>query len=151
GAEVPREGRERAAHPLKRGAQSSDARRPDRLDAAFTAMARRSVDAVLVQQDPMFDANAGEIARLAIRQRFASVGDREFAVAGGLVGHEMNAADVWRRTAYFIDRILKGIRPADLPVERGQKFVGVLNLKTAKALKLTISPVVVARADEVIR
>jgi len=72
-------------------------------------------------------------------------------VAGGLVGHEMNAADVWRRTAYFIDRILKGTRPADLPVERVQRFLVILNLKTAKALKLTISPVVVTRADEVIR
>ena len=150
-AEVTRQATELAAQSLKLGAQSFDARRPERLDAAFTAMARRSVDAVLVQQDPMFDANAGEIARLAIRQRFASVGDREFAVAGGLVGHQMNAADVWRRTAYFIDRILKGIRPADLPVERVQKFVVILNLKSAKALKLTISPVVVARADEVIR
>jgi len=150
-AEITRQATELAAQSLKLGAQGFDARRPDRLDAAFTAMARRSVDAVLVQQDPMFDANAGEIARLALRQRFASVGDREFAVAGGLVGHEMNAADVWRRTAYFIDRILKGTRPADLPVERVQKFLVILNLKTAKALKLTISPVVVARADEVIR
>jgi len=150
-AEITRQATELAAQSLKLGAQGFDARRPDRLDAAFTAMARRSVDAVLVQQDPMFDANAGEIARLALRQRFASVGDREFAVAGGLVGHEMNAADVWRRTAYFIDRILKGTRPADLPVERVQRFLVILNLKTAKALKLTISPVVVTRADEVIR
>lgn len=150
-AEITRQATELAAQSLKLGAQGFDARRPDRLDAAFTAMARSRVDAVVVQQDPMFDANAGEIARLANRLRFASVGDREFAVAGGLVGHEMNVAEVWRRSAYFVDRILKGTRPADLPVERVRKFVVILNLKTAKALKLVISPVAVTRADEVIR
>lgn len=150
-AEITRQATELAAQSLKLGAQGFDARRPDRLDAAFTAMARSRVDAVVVQQDPMFDANAGEIARLANRLRFASVGDREFAVAGGLVGYEMNVAEVWRRSAYFVDRILKGTRPADLPVERVRKFVVILNLKTAKALKLVISPVAVTRADEVIR
>ena len=150
-AEIMRQSSELAAQSLKLGVQGFDARRPDRLDATFTAMARRNVDAIVIQQDPMFDANAAEIARLAIRQRFASVGDREFVVAGGLVGYELNVADVWRRSAYFVDRILKGTRPSELPVERVRKFVVILNLKTAKALKLTVSPAAVARADEVIR
>ena len=150
-AEIMRQSTELAAQSLKLAVQGFEARRPDRLDTAFAAMARRSVDSIVVQPDPMFDANAGEIARLAIRQRLASVGERELVVAGGLVGYEMSVADVWRRSAYFVDRILKGTRPADLPVERVRKFVVILNLKTAKALKLTISPAAVARADEVIR
>jgi len=150
-AEIVRQSSELAAQSLKLGVQGFDARRPDRLEAIFAVMARRNVDALVVQPDPMFDANAAEIARLAIRQRFASVGDREFVVAGGLVGYELDVADVWRRAAYFVDRILKGTRPADLPVERVRKFAVILNLRTARALKLTIPPAAVSRADEVIR
>jgi putative ABC transport system substrate-binding protein len=99
----------------------------------------------------MFTANAGDIARLAVRYRLPSIGDREFAQAGGLIGHEMNVLEVWRRSAYFVDKILKGVRPFDLPVERIRKFEVILNLKTAKALGVTIPPLVVAKADEVIR
>jgi putative ABC transport system substrate-binding protein len=99
----------------------------------------------------MFTANAASIAQLAMRQRLPSIGNREFAQAGGLIGHEMDAIEVWRRTAYFVDKILKGGRPAEMPVERIQKFVVVMNLKTAKALRVTIPPHILARADEVIR
>jgi putative ABC transport system substrate-binding protein len=146
-----RQAMELAAQSLKMGVQGFEARQPDRIDAAFTAMARSRVDSVAIQQDPMFAAHAGDIARLALRQRFPSIGDREFAQAGGLIGYGMNVLEVWRRSAYFVDRILKGTRPAELPVERIRKFEVTLNLKTAKALGVTIPPLVVARADEVIR
>jgi putative ABC transport system substrate-binding protein len=146
-----RQAMELAAQSLKMGFQGFEARKPDRIDGAFTAMARNRVDSVAIQQDPMFAANAGDIARLAIRQRFPSIGDKEFAQAGGLIGYEMNVLEVWRRSAYFVDKILKGTRPGDLPVERIRKFEVILNLKTAKALGVAIPPLVVAKADEVIR
>jgi putative ABC transport system substrate-binding protein len=146
-----RQAMELAAQSLKMGFQGFEARKADRIEAAFTAMARSRVDSVAIQQDPMFAATAGDIARLALRQRFPSIGDKEFAQAGGLIGYEMNALEVWRRSAYFVDRILKGARPAELPVERIRKFEVTLNLKTAKALGVTIPPLVVAKADEVIR
>ncbi|HUO64178.1 MAG TPA: ABC transporter substrate-binding protein [Terriglobales bacterium] len=146
-----RQAMELAAQSVKMGFQGFEARKPDRIDAAFTAMARTRVDSVAIQQDPMFAANAGNIARLALRQRFPSIGDKEFAQAGGLIGHEMNVLEVWRRSAYFVDKILKGATPAELPVERIRKFEVTLNLKTAKALGVTIPPLVVAKADDVIR
>ena len=146
-----RQAMELAAQSVKMGFQGFEARKPDLIDAAFTAMARTRVDSVAIQQDPMFAANAGNIARLALRQRFPSIGDKEFAQAGGLIGHEMNVLEVWRRSAYFVDKILKGATPAELPVERIRKFEVTLNLKTAKALGVTIPPLVVAKADDVIR
>lgn len=146
-----RQAMELAAQSMKLGFQGFEARKPDRLEGAFAAMARGRVDSVAIQQDPMFTANAGDIARLAVRYRLPSIGDREFAQAGGLIGHEMNVLEVWRRSAYFVDKILKGVRPFDLPVERIRKFEVILNLKTAKALGVTIPPLVVAKADEVIR
>jgi putative tryptophan/tyrosine transport system substrate-binding protein len=149
--EVVRQSTELAAQSLKLEVQGFEARKPERLDGAFAAMARSRIDAVAIQQDPMFAANAADIARLAIRQHLPSIGDQEFAQAGGLIGHGINVLDVWRRSAYFVDRILKGARPGDLPVERIRKFEVILNLKTAKALRMTIAPQLVARADEVIR
>jgi len=146
-----RQAMELAAQSLKLGFQGFEARKPDRIDGAFATMARGRVDSVAIQQDPMFAANAGEIARLAVRHRLPSIGDKEFAQAGGLIGHEMNVLDVWRRSAYFVDKILKGARPFDLPVERIRKFEVTLNLKTAKALGVTIPTLVVAKADETIR
>jgi len=149
--EIVRQATDLAAQTVKMTVQGFEARRPERLEGAFVAMARSGVQAVAVQPDPMFDANAASIAQLAVRQRLPSIGNRELAQAGGLIGHEMNAIEVWRRTAYFVDKILKGGRPAEMPVERIQKFVVVVNLKTAKTLRVTIPPQVLARADEVIR
>jgi len=133
------------------GYQGFEARKPERIDGAFAAMARSRVDSVAIQQDPMFAAYAADIARLAVKQRYPSIGDREFAQAGGLIGHEVSVVEVWRRSAYFVDKILKGTRPAELPVERIRKFDLVLNLKTAKALRVTLAPQAVAQATEVIQ
>jgi len=149
--EIVRQATDLAAQTVKMTVQGFEARAPERLEGAFTAMGRSGVQAVAVQPDPMFTANAASIAQLAVRQRLPSIGNREFAQAGGLIGHEMDAIEVWRRTAYFVDKILKGGRPAEMPVERIQKFVVVMNLKTAKALRVTIPPHILARADEVIR
>ena len=149
--EIMRQSSELAAQALKMGYQGFEARKPERIDGAFAAMARSRVDSVAIQQDPMFAAHAADIARLAVKQRYPSVGDKEFAQAGGLIGHEMSMVEVWRRAAYFVDKILKGTRPAELPVERIRRFEVILNLKTAKALRVTLPPHAVAQATEVIQ
>ena len=149
--EIMRQSSELAAQALKMGVQGFEARKPERIDGAFAAMARSRVDSVAIQQDPMFAAHAVEIARLAVKQRYPSIGDKEFAQAGGLIGHEMSVVEVWRRSAYFVDKILKGTRPAELPVERIRRFEVILNLKTAKALRVTLAPQAVAQAAEVIQ
>ncbi len=98
----------------------------------------------------MFQANAGALAGLAMQKRLPSAGFKEFAEAGGLLGYGADIIRLFRRAAYFVDRILKGAKPADLPIEQPTKFELVINLKTAKALGLTIPPLVLGRADQVI-
>ena len=96
--------------------------------------------------------NAKRIAGFALKSRLPSVYGRKEAVeAGGLMSYGADIADSYRRVAYFVDRILKGAKPADLPVEQPTKFELVINLKTAKQIGLTIPPNVLARADRVIR
>ena len=95
-------------------------------------------------------AGAGRLAELAIRYKLPMFGPREFAKAGGLVGYGPNRVDLFRRGAVYVDKVLKGASPADLPVEQPTKFELLINLKTAKLLGLTISPNLLARADEVI-
>ena len=121
------------------------------VERGFAAMSKDPADALIVQQDPLTFANRARIAELALRNRLPAISPfREFAEAGGLLTYGANLADIYRRAAYFVDRILKGTRPADLPVEEPTKFELVINLKTAKALRLTIPPSVLLRADRVI-
>ena len=106
--------------------------------------------AVAVIEDPIFFANAKGLADLAAKQRFSSIGFNEYAEAGGLIGYGANYLELWRRAAYFVERILKGTNPADLPIEQPTKFELVINMKTAKALGIKIPSSILLRADKVL-
>lgn len=138
------------AKSLKLEAQPFEVRAPKEFEKTFSAMAQGRVDAIAVSQDTLFGANANEIADRAARQRLPSVGNKEFAEAGGLIGYGANNAELYRRGAYFVDRILKGAKPADLPVEEPTRFELVINMKTAKALGIKIPGSILIRADKVI-
>jgi putative tryptophan/tyrosine transport system substrate-binding protein len=121
------------------------------LEAAFAAAAREGAQGLYVSQNPFFFARRAEIAAMALRARLPAVdGYREFAVAGGLISYAASLPDFYRRFGAFVDKILKGANAGDLPIERATKFELVVNLKTAKALGLTIPESFLLRADEVI-
>ena len=126
-------------------------RNPAELDGAFSAMARGGRAVLLVNPSgPMF-AERRRLAELALKHRLPAVYDaREYVEAGGLVAYGPNRRELFRRAAAYVDRILKGATPADLPIEQPTTFELVLNMRTAKALGLTIPPSVLARTDEVI-
>ena len=118
---------------------------------AFSVMVRARVSALLVLADGMFWGERTRIADLALRHRLPSMfGNTEFAKAGGLMTYSPDSVDPYRRVGYYVDRILKGAKPGDLPIEQPTKFEFVINLKTAKALGLTIPPSLLQRADQVI-
>jgi putative ABC transport system substrate-binding protein len=123
---------------------------PEELEGAFSTMTRRRVDGLVVFEGPMIVSNARRVAELAVDKRLPSVGFTEWPEAGGLLAYDPDIRSMARRAAVFVDKILKGAKPADLPVEQPTKFDLVINLKTAKALGLTIAPAVLARADQVI-
>lgn len=135
---------------LKLEVQPFEVQAPKDFERTFSAMAQGRIDALAVSQDTLFGANANEIADRAARQRLPSVGNKEFAEAGGLIGYGANNAELYRRGAYFVDRILKGAKPADLPVEEPTRFELVINMKTAKALGIKIPGSILIRADKVI-
>jgi len=139
-----------AAAPLKIELELAETQGPTEFDGAFAAMAKSRVDAVVVTQDGEFAASFKTIAALAARIKLPSIGSKEYAEAGGLLGYGVNLLSLYRRAAYFVDLILKGARPADLPVEQPTKFELVINLKTAKIIGLTIANSFLLRADEVI-
>lgn len=139
-----------AAQSLKIELPLFEARSPDEFAGAFAAMARQHVDAVQVVDDPMFLGNLPAIAELAAGHRLPSTGAKEYAEAGGLIGYGVDFAGTFHRAAYFVDRILKGTRPGDLPVEQATRFELVINRKAALALGLTVSPQLLLRADKVI-
>ncbi len=130
--------------------QQFEARGPSDFDQVFSAMAKEAVDAVVIVEDPMIIANAGAIGKLASKQRFPSIGFKDVAEAGGLLAYGVHFPQMFRRAAFFVDKILRGTKPSDLPVERTTKFELVINLKTAKAFGIEIPPTLLARADEVI-
>ena len=141
---------EMAAKTLKVGLQPFPVRGPGDFDSAFAAMAKKRVDAVVIAEEPMLLANMSAIIELAIKRRLLSAGGKEFAEAGGLLGYGIDGSVPYRRAAYFIDRILKGTKPGDIPVERATRFELIINLKTAKAIGIKIPPTLVQRADKVI-
>ena len=130
-----------------------EARGPDEIERAFAAMAKeRAIKALLVLSDPVFTSHRKRIADLAAKQRLPTVsGIREYVEAGCLMAYGPSFPDMYRRAAYYVDKILKGTKPADLPVEQPMKFELVINLKTAKQIGLTIPQSVLYRADKVIK
>jgi len=125
---------------------------PAEIEAAFATMRSQRVGGVVVLRDGLFLAQRTQIVTLAAKSRIPAVyGIREEAEAGGLMAYGASTPDMWRRAATYVDKILKGAKPADLPVEQPSKFEFVINLKTAKALGLTIPQSLLAGADEVIQ
>ena len=132
--------------------QSVAVRSAPEYDSAFSAMVRERAGGVLVLSTPLYIAGANRLAELALTHRLPSLfGPKHHVAAGGLMSYSPDRADLWRRGAVYVDKILKGAKPADLPVQQPTKFELVINLKTAKTLGLTIPPSVLQRADEVIQ
>jgi ABC-type uncharacterized transport system substrate-binding protein len=131
--------------------QQVEVRAADDFASAFSMMAKKHVGALAIPEDPMLNSQAERIADLAIKNRLPTIGSTLYAGTGNLMGYGHDALYLWRRTGLFVDKILKGAKPADLPVEQPTKFELVINLKTAKQIGVTIPPNVLARADRVIR
>jgi putative ABC transport system substrate-binding protein len=131
--------------------RSLEMRGPEDFDPAFETARRLRPDALITVEDPLTASYTTRIAEFTARQQLPSLhGIREFVAAGGLLSYGANLADLFRRAAYYVDKILNGANPADLPVQQPTKFELVLNLKTARALGLEIPSTVIIRADEVI-
>ncbi len=146
-----RQGLEAAARPLKIPLQFVELRSSEDFAAAFSAMARERASAIFVINDPRFFAERRRIADLAIKYRLPSVvGAGEYVDAGALISYAPSYPDLFRRTAFYVDRILKGAKPGDLPIEQPTKFELVINMKTARALGVKIPPAVLLRAERVI-
>jgi putative ABC transport system substrate-binding protein len=129
-----------------------EARTAPEIDNAFSAMTQGKAGAVIVARDGLFVSQARQISELALKHRLPAISEQaELAEAGGLMSYGVNLREQFRRAATYVDKILKGARPADLPVEQPAKFELVINLKTAKALGLTIPQSLLLRADEVIQ
>jgi len=127
-------------------------RTPEQFDPAFLAVSRAHAEALYVIGDPFFFAQRTTLLKRAAKARLPVIGGaREFANDGALMSYGPNLADVFRRSAGYVDKILKGARPGDLPIERPTKFELVVNLKTAKALGLIVPQSILQQADEVIR
>jgi len=143
---------EAAARAMGLRLQLLEARGPDELESAFAAMTKERAGALFVPADIIFVRHAQQMADLAARHRLpAMYGFREHVEAGGLMSYAASFSVMFRRAAAFVDKILKGAKPADLPVEQPTKFELVINIKTAKALGITIPQSVLQLADEVIR
>jgi putative tryptophan/tyrosine transport system substrate-binding protein len=122
------------------------------LEGAFQAAAKGRANAVITVRSAVLNRYAKRIADLAIKNRLASMYEgRQYVEAGGLMSYSANDAESFRRAALYVDKILKGAKPGDLPVEQPMKFEFVINLKTAKQLGLTIPQSVLYRADKVIK
>jgi putative ABC transport system substrate-binding protein len=139
-----------AAQMLDLTLQYVDMRHPDDLDEALSVTVRERPDALVLLQDSMINSQRARIAAFAVKHRLPSISPfREFAEAGGLMAYGASVLDTHRRAVGYIDKILRGTKPADLPVEQPTKFDLVLNLKTAKAIGLTIPESFQLLADEV--
>jgi len=128
-----------------------EVRAPSEFDSTIAAMVQRGIEAIVVQGDTMFAVNARALADLAKEHRLPSAGILEYAEAGGMIGFGADIIEGHRRAATYVDKILKGAKPAELPIERATRVHLVLNLGTAKTLGIAMPRSLVARADEVIQ
>jgi putative ABC transport system substrate-binding protein len=144
------EAMETGARSLKVELQQFLVRSPSEIENAFDRMEQGGIAAVVVDDDAMLTANIGAIAALAIKQRLVSIGWGAYARAGSVMGYGGDFMENYHRAAAFVDKILKGAKPADIPIEQVTKFEFILNLRTAKALGLDVPPIMLVRADEVI-
>jgi putative tryptophan/tyrosine transport system substrate-binding protein len=143
---------EMAARAVAVRLQALEARSPQEIDGAFAALTREQAGALMILNDAILLNQRKQIADLAAQSRLPSVsGNREYAEAGGLIVYSADFLDLERRAATFVDKLLKGAKPGDLPVEQPTKFQLILNLKTAQALGLTFPPMLLFQADEVIK
>jgi putative ABC transport system substrate-binding protein len=131
---------------------SLEVRSLDDFDSAFARAKRDGAQALITAPSPLINAQQHQVLDFAAKNRLPAIYPfSEFVEAGGLMSYAPNTADLWRRAADFVDKILKGAKPADLPVEQPKKFEFIVNLKAAKQIGLTVPPNVLARADRVIR
>jgi putative ABC transport system substrate-binding protein len=143
---------ETAAQSLKLKIQLLEVQSPNDLEGLFAAAKKGRAEGMVVVGDPVTFTHRKRMADLALKNRIATIhGQMQFAEAGAMMVYGPNDADMYRRAATYVDKILKGSKPADLPIERAVKFDFIINLKTAKQIGLTIPPNVLARADRVIR
>ncbi len=141
-----------AARSLKLTIQPREVRDANGFDKVFAAMGKQRPDGLYVFGGPLMRANEKRIVGFALKSRLPSMFcNTEFVDAGGLMSYSADLADSYRRVAYYVDRILKGAKPADLPVEQPTKFELVINLKTAKQIGVTVPPDLLARATKIIR
>jgi putative tryptophan/tyrosine transport system substrate-binding protein len=153
--QVPSQGYEQlesVAQSLKVSIESFKIRKPNDIDKAFAAMAKRRVDALLLESDQVFNGNRPDVIKLVAKNKLPAIyPDRRWVEDGGMMAYGTDLIEVARRAAVFVDKILKGAKPAELPVEQPTKFELAINLKTAKQIGVTIPPNVLARADKVVK
>jgi ABC-type uncharacterized transport system substrate-binding protein len=141
-----------AAGAFKIQLQYLDVRGAKDIETAFREACKGRADAVLVLASPILESGRTQVADLAAKNRLPTIYHvAEFVEAGGLISYGVSFIDLYRRAATYVDKILKGRKPADLPVEQPTKFEFIINLKAAKQIGLTIPPNVLARADKVIK
>jgi putative ABC transport system substrate-binding protein len=136
---------------LKIQVQTFEARGPNDFAGAFAMMSRERAGALLILNDGMFALHQAQMAALVVKSRLPTMGPTSMVTNGGLMSYATSSLELWRRAATYVDKILKGANPGELPVEQPTKFDLTINLKTAKALGLAIPTPLLARADEVIR
>ena len=141
---------EAAAAAIRLQVQVLEASTSREIEAAFATLVRDKADALLVTPDPFFNSRRVQLANLAVRHGVPTVGSRDIAEAGGLMSYGANLNDTYRQVGVYTGRILRGAKPADLPVLQSTKFELVINAETARMLSLDVPPALLAQADEVI-
>jgi putative tryptophan/tyrosine transport system substrate-binding protein len=140
---------EETARALDISLQRLEVRTLEEVEAAL-ALAKTQVQGMVVVDEGLFIANAGRVAQVAIKNGLPSIGFRQYCEAGGLAAYGVDFIHIWRRSMALVDKILKGAKPADLPIEQATRFELIVNLQTARTLGLEVPPTLLARADEVI-